>query len=99
MNKDNEKEISLDILKHLENLSNKINGIMAYRTKAVFSRYPLTFGLLILFGVVAVGEGIREVFDSFSFFKDNPWYLIIIGLIILTFTGRLYKKLEEKKLD
>ena len=45
--KENEREISLNILKHLEDLSNKINSILA------------------------------------------------IGLLVLTITGTLYKKLGE----
>ncbi len=97
MNED--KKISLDILKHLEDLSTKVNGMMEVHTKAVFVRYPLTFGLLILAGVVAVSEGIRGVMDSFVLFQEHPWYMIAAGVLILIFTGTLYKKLEEKKLE
>ena len=99
MQEKNEKEINLNILKHLEDLSNEINEKMASRTKNVFQKYPLTFGLLILFGVIAVIDGMRGLMESFGLFRDNPWYLIIIGLLILTITGTLYKKLDQKKLD
>jgi hypothetical protein len=42
MNEQEEKEISVDILKHIENLSNKVNKLMAPRAKTVFRRYPIT---------------------------------------------------------
>ena len=95
MNEKDEKGISLDILKHIEDLSNKINQVMASRTKAVFSKYPVTFGLLILFGVTAVHEGLKGLMEDFGLLDMNPWYLFIAGLIILIITGTLYKKLEK----
>ncbi len=83
MNDKNEQEISLDILKHVENLSEQINLKMASNTKSIFRRYPLTFALLVLFGVVAVTEGIKGV------------YLLFTGLLILIITGSVYKKLDK----
>lgn len=68
---------------------------MAHHTKAVFSRYPVTFGILILFGVTAVHEGLKGLMENFGLLDINPWYLIIAGLLILMITGTLYKKLEK----
>ena len=95
MKHEEEKEISLDILKHIENLSSQINQMMYLRAKAVLGRYPITFGLLILFGVTALHEGLKELMKDFGLLDINPWYLIIVGLAILTITGTLYKKLEK----
>ena len=95
MNENEEKRISVDILKHLEDLSNQINRVMATRTEAVFGRYPVTFALLILIGVIAVHEGLKGLMKSFGILEINPWYLIILGLVVLTITGTLYKKLDK----
>lgn len=95
MNGENEKKISMDILKHLEDLSSGINRMMSARTRNAFRRYPVTFGLLILVGVIAVNEGIKGLFRQFGLLDINPWYLLIAGIIILIITGKLYKKLDK----
>ena len=90
-----EKEINLDILKHLENLSNQINGKMAPKTKTVFRRYPVTLGLLILIGAITLNEGLKGLLRKFGIFEIDPLYLTLFGLAILTITGTLYKKLDK----
>jgi len=95
MNEQEEKIISVDVLKHVEDLSNKMNKMMASRTEAVFSRYPVTFGILILFGAIALHEGLKGLMKDFGLLDLNPWYLLTAGLAILTITGTLYKKLEK----
>ncbi len=95
MNEKEETRVSLDILKNVEDLSNQVNQMMASRTKAVFSRYPVTFGLLILFGAMALHEGLKELMKIYGLMDINPWYLFIAGLAILTITGTLYQKLEK----
>ncbi|OGJ14107.1 hypothetical protein A2554_01150 [Candidatus Nomurabacteria bacterium RIFOXYD2_FULL_35_12] len=90
-----ENGISLDILKHVEDLSNEVNKLMASRAKAVFRRYPVTFALLILFGVTAVHEALKGLMKDFGLLDINPWYLFVAGLVILTITGTLYKKLDK----
>ena len=91
----NDNEISVDLLKHLEDLSNKINEIMASRAKTVFRRYPITFGLLILLGGITLHEGLKGMMKKFGILDIEPIYLVIIGLIILIVTGTLYKKLDK----
>jgi len=95
MKPENEKQISLDILKHTEDISNDLNRLMSSRAKAVFRRYPITFGLLILLGVIALHEGIKGVLKEAGLLDINPWYLLIAGIAVLTITGTLYKKLDK----
>lgn len=95
MNQQKENEINLDVLEHIENLSNQVNKMMASRTKNVFRRYPVTFGLLIVFGAIAVHEGLKGLMKDLGLLDISPWYLIVAGLVILTITGTLYKKLEK----
>ena len=93
-NKD-QQQISLDILKYVEDLSNKMNEVVGSRTKSAFRKYPLTFALLVLIGVVAVSEGMKGILESVSWFDNHPWELLLAGLVILIFTGTLYKKLDK----
>lgn len=95
MNNNEENKIGIDVLKHLEVLSSKVNEIMASRTRSVFQRYPITFTLVVLVGVVAVSEGLKGVVESTGIFEGHPWYMLATGLIILIATGRVYKKLNK----
>ena len=97
MNEKSENKINLDILQHVETLSNKLNEVMASRTRSAFRRYPLTFALLILAGVIIVSEGVKGILRSLGLFDFNPWILLIIGILILAITGKLYKKLDNEK--
>lgn len=90
-----ETKINLDILSHLEGLSSQINDAMAPRAQGIFRKYPITFGLLILLGFTALHEGIKGILKDFSLFENHPWYLIIVGLLVLIITGTIYKKLEK----
>ena len=92
---DNNKQIELDILKRIEELSIKVNDFMSVKTRSVFRRYPLTFIFLILIGVIAVSEGMKDIITHISFFAGHPWRLLVSGLIILIITGSLYKKLDK----
>jgi hypothetical protein len=87
--------LGIDILRNVESISSQVNETMAARGRSVFRRYPLTFTLLALFGVVAVSEGMKGVLESFGIFAGHPWYLLAAGLVILIFTGKLYKKLDK----
>jgi len=90
-----EREFEIDILREIESISSHVNDMMAEHGKSVFRRYPLTFTLLALFGVVAVSEGAKGVLESFGIFAGHPWFLLIAGLIVLVITGKLFKKLDK----
>lgn len=95
MSQEENKEININILKHLEDLSNQINKTMETKTKNVFSKYPITFGVLILVGVVSLHEGIKGILKEFGFLNISPWYLFSLGIILLLITGTIYKKLDK----
>lgn len=94
MNNDEKGKLDIDVLRRLEDLSNKLNSVMAERAGSALSKYPLTFALLVLFGVVAVSEGVKGVLETFNF-SHSPWILLCVGLLILVITGQLYKKLDK----
>ncbi len=84
----------IDALHHIEKLAEGINHEMSKRNHFVLRRYPLTFALLALFGVVAVSEGAKGLLDEAGF-KDHPLSLLLIGLVILSILGLVYKKLDK----
>jgi len=84
----------VDLLHRIETLTRQINNQMADAHRSALRRYPLSFTLLALFGVVAVSEGIKGGLEVIGF-DGHPWYLLLAGLVILVVTGTLYKKLEK----
>lgn len=89
----NKEEI--DLLKKVEELTARLNKMFGEKGTNVFIRYPLTFALLIFFGVLMVTEGLKEIIKEITFFQDKPFVMLIIGLFILAITGTLYKKLNK----
>ncbi len=85
----------LDILKKLEDLTAKINQLFSEKGRNVFSRYPLLFALLIVFGVTMVTQGIKDMLNEIPIFQDSPFIMLLFGMLILIITGTLYKKLEK----
>ena len=85
----------IDLLKKVEELTARLNQLFAEKSKNVFGRYPLTFALLIFFGVMMVTEGIKELLREITFFQDKPFTMLFFGILILVITGTLYKKLNK----
>ncbi len=61
--------------------------------ETAFNRYPLMFALLAAFGLVITNNGIQGVIAKVVWLHDNPYATLITGILILLFTGTLYKKL------
>lgn len=89
----NKEEI--DLLKKVEELTARLNQSFSERGKQVFSRYPLTFALLVVFGVTMVSQGVKDLLLSISFLKNEPWIMLLTGIIVLLITGTLYRKLNK----
>jgi len=85
----------LDLLKKIEELTARINQVFSAKGKPVFSRYPLTFALLVVFGVTMVSSGIKELLAEIPFLQNQPFTMLALGLIVLIITGTLYKKLDK----
>jgi len=84
-----------DPLKVIEDLTKEVNDHINKQGRGVFKRYPVTFALLATFGVTAVGSGLKAILDKVSIFKENPILLVFIGVLVLMFTGSLFKKLSK----
>jgi hypothetical protein len=60
----------------------------------VETRYPLLFGLTATFGLVSVLYGFEKLIDRVELFVNNPWILLVIGVLLLLATGAAYRKLN-----
>jgi hypothetical protein len=58
------------------------------------TKYPLLFILLVTFGAVSTLQGFQRLIDKIPLFSNNPWILLVAGLLTLLTTGTLYKKLN-----
>lgn len=92
-------EISGDILKHIEELTDRVEKTIRSFGKPVFRRYPVTFTLLGIFGFVSVQAGLLGIIERIAFLHENPIALLFFGIIILIITGTLYKWLQNKPID
>lgn len=85
----------LDLLKKIEELTARLNRIFGEKGKMVFARYPLTFALLVVFGVTMVSQGVKDLLLKINIFQNQPWVMLGLGIIVLLVTGTLYKKLNK----
>ncbi len=61
--------------------------------KTGFKRFPTLFMLLTTFGATATFFGIERVIADIVWLDSHPVAILVLGVSILIFTGRLYKKL------
>ena len=87
----------IDVLKKIEDLTARLNEIFGKKGRHIFGRYPLTFAILIFFGVIMVTEGVKELLKEITFFQDKPFVMLLVGILILVITGTLYKKLNKEE--
>tara|TARA_Y100001935_G_C17090546_1_gene400940 strand:- start:367 stop:615 length:249 start_codon:yes stop_codon:yes gene_type:complete len=80
--------------KSIEHFEKTIDRV-AEKPRKALSNFPTLFLLLTTAGLVLVLSGFERAFDQIGILRDNPILMITIGLIILIFTGQLYKKLDR----
>jgi hypothetical protein len=85
----------LDLLKKVETLTSHLNRLFNEKGRFVFSRYPLTFALLVVFGATLVSQGMKDLLLQIYFFQNKPLVMLISGIVILIITGTLYRKLNK----
>jgi hypothetical protein len=62
--------------------------------KRALKRFPVLFSILAAVGATATFLGLEQVILQYDIFLKYPFLLLTLGIILLVFTGRLYKKLE-----
>lgn len=58
------------------------------------ARFPLLTALFATFGFVTLLAGFQSMLEKIEFLNNNPWLLVITGLVMLAITGTVYKKLD-----
>ncbi len=85
-----EKEI-----KKLEAMGGKLTGSARRVRDSLALRFPVVFILFSAFGLVATFYGFEKLIDEIPSLANNSKLLLAVGLIILTITGTLFKKLDN----
>lgn len=70
-----------------------VDGYVMPVRNTIFKRYPVFFTLLVTFGVSATFLGIEQVLLQYELLRDQPLLILLAGITVLVFTGRLYKTL------
>ena len=77
----------------LTDIDDKIIEKAKLRRESIAERYPLTFALVGTFGLVSTFYGFEKIIDSIELFSNQPWILLVVGLITLSATGLALRKL------
>jgi hypothetical protein len=72
---------------------NPMTDKLAKTKQGAFERFPLFFTLMAAFGLVATTDGFSRLMQKVPMLANNPYITLIVGLVILSITGTLYKKL------
>lgn len=91
--KEQKQKIEAEI-KKLESMGGAWSGRAKNLRDSTFERFPVVFVFLTTFGLVATLYGFEKAIDEISFFRENPRMVLVAGILVLAFTGTLYKKLS-----
>lgn len=86
--------IEKTVVKEVEGITKSIEKTAVQYRKSVLQRFPFLIIGLSTFGVVAVLYAFEQIIESIPFLADNPLIILSVGILALTITGTLYKKLS-----
>jgi hypothetical protein len=86
-------------LHNIEKYTRDTEQYMGNKSRSILAQYPILFTFLVLFGAIATLKGFEEVIVRIPLFDQYPLLLFFIGILILIFTGSLFKILQKHKLD
>lgn len=66
-------------------------------TQPVRRRYPFLFALLLTISGAAIFQGFELVVEQTPALQSHPVGLIVGGMLLLLFTGGLYRVLDKPK--
>lgn len=91
------KQTTVQVLDTTDKVSGQMNRtfnqyVEPVRT-SVLKRYPVLFSLLVAFGIATTYYAFEKILSQFEILNRYPWLILLLGISVLAFTGRLYKKL------
>lgn len=89
--------IQNDPLQHAEKIVKELHDTSGKYTRPVPAQYPLLFLFLVVFSFATILHSFQIVAGRIELFDWHPTYLILIGVLVLFFTGMLYKTLKAHK--
>jgi len=72
-----------------------VDSYVAPVRRSILQRFPVLFGLLATIGAAAIILGVEQIILKYQILANHPELILLIGICLLAFTGRLYKKLSE----
>lgn len=78
----------------IQTLKKEVEDTVDPIRKTAFQRFPVLFLLLGVFGAVCVLYGFERIVSRVPLLEEYPWLTVLIGIVVLSFTGKLYKKLS-----
>lgn len=84
-----------DPLKKAEEVVKKVNAKSEKISRPVLSKYPVLFGLLIIFSGSAIVHSFEIFFNRIELFHEHPVTLLALGILLLILTGTLYSTLNK----
>ncbi|MFN3188551.1 MAG: hypothetical protein ACK42D_03375 [Candidatus Paceibacteria bacterium] len=92
------KERTVQVLDKTDEVSGQVNATFNHYVEpvrtSVLKRFPVLFSLLAVFGVATTYYAFEKILSQYEVLNRYPVLILILGLSILAFTGKLYKKLD-----
>jgi|CXWL01.1.fsa_nt_gi hypothetical protein len=77
----------------IENVVTSTGKMIEPVRRSLFKRFPVTLTLFVTFGIAATFFGIERIIAEITWLNEHPTAILLMGLSILIFTGKLYQKL------
>lgn len=90
---DSTLEIVDGVEKIIQTTEQKLETTVAPVRKSAIKRFPTLFLLLVTFGVSTIFYGTEQLIIATPLLSSEPWFSVLIGILILVVIGQLYKKL------
>lgn len=92
----NNTSITEDLLNDAQSVVRQVETVIDHTAapvrQSIVTRFPALFLLLVTFGVTLTLFGIQRYLEE-SWLNAHPWVAVFLGVVVLTATGSLYKKL------
>lgn len=75
-------------------IEEKIAHVLTDRRDRAAVKFPLIFGLAASFGLVSTFYGFEGLINKIPMLQNNPWLVLVTGVVVLLATGTAYRKLN-----